>query len=182
MIRPPARVGDPVSAIDTPALVIDLDAFERNLDALAGFAAASGMRLRPHAKTHKSADVALAQIARGAVGQCCQKVSEAEVLVDGGVIDVLVSNEVVGEAKLARLAALATRASISVCADDIAQVAAYGAAARAADSNTYAIPDLLAGVFDAQDSTAAKKKAAAAAGTSASITIPGAGGGTVTAT
>ncbi len=145
MIRPPARVGDPVSAIDTPALVVDLDAFERNLDALAGFAAASGMRLRPHAKTHKSADVALAQIARGAVGQCCQKVSEAEVLVDGGVTDVLVSNEVVGGAKLTRLAALATRASISVCADDIAQVAAYGAAARAAGATLHVLVEIDAG-------------------------------------
>jgi 3-hydroxy-D-aspartate aldolase len=76
--------------------------------------------------------VALAQGARGAVGQCCQKVSEAQVLVDGGISDVLVSNEVVGEAKVRRLAELAARASISVCADDAAQVAAYAQAARAA--------------------------------------------------
>jgi 3-hydroxy-D-aspartate aldolase len=74
----PARPGDPVSAVDTPALVIDLDAFERNLDAMAAYAKATGMRLRPHAKTHKSPDVALAQASRGAVGQCCQKVSEAK--------------------------------------------------------------------------------------------------------
>jgi hypothetical protein len=130
--RSPAQPGDPVSAIDTPALVIDMDAFERNLDAMAAYAASSNMRLRPHAKTHKSPDVALAQGARGAVGQCCQKVSEAQVLVDGGISDVLVSNEVVGEAKVRRLAELAARASISVCADDAAQVAAYAQAARAA--------------------------------------------------
>jgi 3-hydroxy-D-aspartate aldolase len=145
MIRPPASIGDPVSAIDTPALVIDLEAFERNLDAMADFVATSGMRLRPHAKTHKSPDVALAQIARGAVGQCCQKLSEAEVLVDGGVNDVLVSNEVVGEAKLARLAALASRATISVCADDIAQVHAYGAAARAAGATLHVVVEIDAG-------------------------------------
>jgi 3-hydroxy-D-aspartate aldolase len=109
--RSPAQPGDPVSAIDTPALVIDMDAFERNLDAMAAYAASANMRLRPHAKTHKSPHVALAQASRGAVGQCCQKVSEAEVLVDGGISDVLVSNEVVGEAKVRRLAELATRAS-----------------------------------------------------------------------
>ena len=143
--RPPATVGDHVSAVDTPALVIDLDAFERNLDAMAAFAAASGMRLRPHAKTHKSPEVALAQMARGAAGQCCQKVSEAEMLVEGGVSDVLVSNEVVGEAKLARLAALANRATISVCADDIAQVNAYGEAARAAGATLHVLVEIDAG-------------------------------------
>jgi 3-hydroxy-D-aspartate aldolase len=141
----PARPGDPVSAVDTPALVIDLDAFERNLDAMAAYAKATGMRLRPHAKTHKSPDVALAQASRGAVGQCCQKVSEAEVLVDGGVTDVLVSNEVVGEAKVRRLAALATRASMSVCADDAAQVAAYAHAARAAGATLGVLVEIDAG-------------------------------------
>lgn len=127
---PPARVGDPAGAIDTPALVIDLDAFERNLDRMAAFAKETGMRIRPHAKTHKSPMVAWLQIERGAVGQCCQKVAEAEILVDAGISDVLVSNQVVGEAKVARLAALARRARIGVCADDPAQVDAYAAAAR----------------------------------------------------
>ena len=144
-VRPPARVGDHVSAVDTPALVIDLDAFERNLDAMASFARAAGVRLRPHAKTHKSVDVALAQGARGAVGQCCQKVSEAEVLIDGGVSDVLVSNEVVGEAKVGLLAELATRATVSVCADDVAQVKAYAAAARAAGSMLTVLVEIDAG-------------------------------------
>ncbi|MEE4237859.1 MAG: DSD1 family PLP-dependent enzyme [Anderseniella sp.] len=143
--RRPARPGIPVSAVDTPALVIDLDAFERNLDAMAAYAEAAGVRLRPHAKTHKSPDVALAQAARGAVGQCCQKVSEAEVLVHGGIKDVLVSNEIVGEAKLRRLADLATRARISVCADDIEQVEAYDAAARAAGAVINVLVEIDAG-------------------------------------
>lgn len=143
--RKPARLGAPVMSIDTPALVIDLDAFERNLDAMAAYAKAAGVRLRPHAKTHKSPDVALAQAARGAVGQCCQKVSEAEVLVYGGIGDVLVSNEVVGDAKLRRLADLATRARISVCADDAAQVKAYGAAARAAGAVINVLVEIDAG-------------------------------------
>lgn len=143
--RKPARVGAPVSSVDTPALVVDLDAFERNLDAMAAYAKAAGVRLRPHAKTHKSPDVALAQARRGAVGQCCQKVSEAEVLVHGGIGDVLVSNEVVGEAKLRRLADLATRARISVCADDAAQVKGYGAAARAAGATISVLVEIDAG-------------------------------------
>lgn len=127
---PPARVGDPAGAIDTPALVIDLDAFERNLDRMAAFAKETGVRIRPHAKTHKSPMIARLQMERGAVGQCCQKVGEAEILVDGGIVDVLVSNQVVGAAKVARLAALARRARIGVCADDPIQVDAYAAAAR----------------------------------------------------
>ena len=143
--QPPARPGDPVSAVDTPSLVIDLDAFERNLDAMAAYAKASGVRLRPHAKTHKSVDVALAQGSRGAVGQCCQKVSEAEVLVNGGIGDVLVSNEVVGESKVRRLAELAARATVSVCADDVDQVKAYAAAARRAGSALHVLVEIDAG-------------------------------------
>ena len=106
----PATIGMPLAQVDTPALVIDLDAFERNLQRMAGFAAKSGVRLRAHAKTHKSPVIAAKQVALGAVGVCCQKVSEAEVLVDGGIRDVLISNEVAGAAKLDRLAALARRA------------------------------------------------------------------------
>ena len=129
---PPARVGEPAVSIDTPALVIDLDAFERNLDRMAGFGRETGIRIRPHAKTHKSPIVARMQIERGAVGQCCQKVGEAEVLVAGGVTDVLVSNQIVGTAKCARLAALARRARIGVCADHPDQIDGYALAARAA--------------------------------------------------
>ncbi len=128
----PATRGIPVDQIDTPALVLDLDAFERNLKRMADFASERGMRLRPHAKMHKTPAVALAQLQLGAVGVCCQKVSEAEAMVDGGVGDVLVSNEVVGETKLARLAALARRARLGFCVDDATNVAAAGRAAIAA--------------------------------------------------
>jgi 3-hydroxy-D-aspartate aldolase len=128
-LEPPATVGMPFADIDTPALVIDLDAFERNLSRMTDFARRSGVRIRPHAKTHKSPVIALKQIALGAVGVCCQKVSEAQVLVDGGVPDVLVSNEVAGRPKLARLATLARRAKIGVCTDDAGNVAELEAAA-----------------------------------------------------
>ena len=98
---PPATVGMPLAAVDTPALLIDLDAFEANLKRMANFVRGAGVRLRPHSKTHKSPDVAVRQVALGAVGVCCQKVSEAEAMVAGGVSDVLVANEVAGAAKLA---------------------------------------------------------------------------------
>lgn len=121
-MRPPADLGMPVDQIDTPALLIDLDAFERNLKRMADAAAAAGVRLRPHAKTHKSPTIALKQVALGAVGVCCQKVSEAEILVAGGIADVLVSNQIVGMPKLRRLAALARQARISTCVDDVVHV------------------------------------------------------------
>lgn len=127
--RPPAAVGMAIEEVDTPALLIDLDALEYNLTRMAGAAAAAGVRLRPHAKTHKCPEIALRQIALGAVGICCQKVSEAEAMVGGGVRDVLVSNEIVDPHKLSRLAGLAARATVNVCADDAGAVDALNAAA-----------------------------------------------------
>ena len=118
-LTPPAQPGQSFAEIDTPALILDLDAFERNLVTMAAFAEASGVRLRPHAKTHKSPEIALRQIAHGAVGQCCQKVGEAEILVAGGVSDVLVTNEIVGATKLDRLARLAREARIGLCVDHV---------------------------------------------------------------
>ena len=122
MTRPPARIGDPLDAVDTPALIVDLDAFEYNLRKLPETLIGKPVRIRPHAKTHKSPIIALKQIALGAVGVCCQKVSEAEALVYGGVLDVLVSNQIVGAQKLERLAALAKLANIGVCVDDAQNV------------------------------------------------------------
>jgi D-serine deaminase-like pyridoxal phosphate-dependent protein len=98
-------VGQAVAAIDTPALVLDLDAMERNLHRMADFCRARGLRLRPHAKMHKCAELARLQMAHGAVGVCVQKIGEALALAAQGVRDIYVSNEVVDAAKLARLAA-----------------------------------------------------------------------------
>ena len=131
MLQPlPAEPGMPIDEVDTPALLIDLDAFEHNLDAMASMAAAAGVKVRPHAKTHKSPVIAKLQMARGAVGQCVQKVAEAEVLAWGGVSDILVSNEIVSPRKLARLAALARIANVAVCADNAEAVRAIEGAAR----------------------------------------------------
>ncbi len=132
MQQQPAQPGMPVDEIDTPALVIDLEAFEFNLDTMARLVAAAGIKLRPHAKTHKSPVVAHLQMARGAVGQCVQKVAEAEMMAWGGVPDILVSNEVVSPRKLARLAALTRIAKVAVCADHVHGVEAIEAAARSA--------------------------------------------------
>ncbi len=126
---PPAQPGMREDEIDTPALVIDLDAFEYNLDHMAALLAPTGVKLRAHAKTHKSPVIAKLQMARGAIGQCVQKVAEAEILAWGGINDILVSNEVVGAAKLARLCALARIAKVALCVDDAEQVAAIEAAA-----------------------------------------------------
>lgn len=126
-----AQVGDPVSRIDTPSLVLDLDAFERNLRRMADALRGSGMRLRPHAKSHKCPEIAKRQIALGAVGVCCQKVSEAAVFVQAGIADVLVTNQVMGEAKLMHLAALARQARLGVLVDDPRQVQALADVMRA---------------------------------------------------
>lgn len=100
-------LGRPAADIDTPALVIDLDAMERNLAAMASFAVKHGVKLRPHAKMHKSATLAKLQMAHGAVGVCVQKTSEAEALAVLGVNNIYISNEVVSPFKLKRVVALA---------------------------------------------------------------------------
>ena len=129
---PPASPGMALADVDTPALIVDLDAFERNLQRMADAVSKAGVRLRPHAKTHKSPIVGRKQMALGAVGLCCQKVSEAEVMIQGGIPDVLVSNEVVGARKLDRLAALAHQARVMVAVDNEAAVEGLALAARKA--------------------------------------------------
>ena len=134
MQRSLARLGDPVATVESPALVIDLDAMERNLAAMAAFARSHGVRLRPHAKMHKSAAIAKAQIAAGAVGVCVQKVSEAEVLADAGITDIYISNEAIDAAKLTRVAALAGRIKLAIAVDSILGVDRLAEACKAAGS------------------------------------------------
>ncbi len=130
-MRPAASIGQPLAQVDTPALILELDAFERNLRTLADLVRGR-VRVRAHAKTSKSAEVSKRQMALGAVGVCCQKVAEAEAMVEGGIADVLVSNEVVGTGKIVRLAQLARNARIGVCVDDAGNVKELDAAAKAA--------------------------------------------------
>ena len=118
--------------VQTPCLIVDLAALEANLDAMADFARAAGLALRPHGKMHKCAEVARQQVLRGAAGICCQKVSEAEAFIRAGVADVLISNEIRDPVKIARLAGLARVTRVAVCVDDPANVPELSAAAQAA--------------------------------------------------
>jgi 3-hydroxy-D-aspartate aldolase len=128
----PAVPGMSEQEIQTPCLVLDLDALERNIRKMGDYAREHGMRHRVHGKMHKSVDVALLQEKLGgAVGVCCQKVSEAEVFARGGVRDVLVSNQVRDPVKIDRLARLPKLgARTIVCVDDVANVADLSAAAQ----------------------------------------------------
>lgn len=135
--EPPAHLkallGTSSAAIDTPALVADLDAMERNLKRMTDFARAHGVRLRPHAKMHKSAQLALRQMQAGACGVCVQKTSEAEALAAGGVHDIYISNEVIAPAKLARVALLARELKerggrLAIAVDSLQGITALAAA------------------------------------------------------
>src|SRR5260221_3266109 len=111
----PLRSPEPGTAlerVDTPALILDLDALERNLDRMAAFSKQTGKRVRPHAKTHKSPLIGKMQLDRGAIGLCCAKLGEAEVLADAGLGPLLVTTEIAGEPKVSRLVALRSRANV----------------------------------------------------------------------
>ena len=142
----PARIGDAVAEVETPALLLDLDVAEANIGRLEQITAGTEARPRPHAKSHKCPNLARLQVAHGAVGVCCQKVGEAAALVDGGIGDVLVANQVVDAAKIGRLAALARRARIAVCVDQAANVADLSAAAAAAGSELAVLVEIEVGM------------------------------------
>ena len=127
----PAKPGMSEDDIQTPCLVLDLDALERNIKKMGDYAAAHGMRHRVHGKMHKSVDVAkLQETLGGACGVCCQKVSEAEVFARGGIRDVLVSNQVRHPAKIDRLARIPKYGARAICCvDDVTNVADLSEAA-----------------------------------------------------
>jgi D-serine deaminase-like pyridoxal phosphate-dependent protein len=129
VVAPPAaRVGDDISVVDTPSLILELDAFEENLRTMQVLAERHGVALRPHAKAHRCPEIALRQVALGAQGICCQKLTEAAVFANAGLRDIHISNEVVGPAKLALLGQLAAQARVSVCVDNAAALEALSAA------------------------------------------------------
>ena len=128
----PAKPGMDEADIQTPCLVLDLDALERNIKKMGDYAKAHGMRHRVHGKMHKSVDVAkLQETLGGSIGVCCQKVSEAEVFARGGIKDILVSNQVRDPLKIDRLARMPKYGCRTiVCVDDIDNVAELSAAAE----------------------------------------------------
>ncbi|MFT3725662.1 MAG: DSD1 family PLP-dependent enzyme [Hyphomonadaceae bacterium] len=134
-------------AFNTPVLVIDLDALERNIATMAKFAKERGIALRPHAKTHKSADIANKQIAAGAVGVCCAKLGEAEAMADGGVGAILITSPVVSAPAIGRLMRLNARIpDLRVTVDNLDNVSALAAAAKAAGKTLQVLIDIDPGI------------------------------------
>jgi len=134
-------------SLNTPVLVIDRDTLQRNIDAMAAFARENGMALRPHAKTHKSADIAKLQLAAGAVGVCCAKLGEAEALAEGGVQNILITSPVVTPQAIARLIALNGKISqLRVVADNPDNVDAIAAATKAAGQALDVVVDIDPGI------------------------------------
>ena len=118
----PAQAGDLLKDIDTPALILDLDKYEENISRVMALVAGTKVRVRPHAKTHKCGEIARRQVEAGAIGVCCQKLGEAEAMLSAKVNDVLITNEIVGESKMRRLARVALAyapARLGVCVDNV---------------------------------------------------------------
>ena len=135
------------SALNTPALVLDRDALDRNISAMAAFARRGGLALRPHAKTHKCVEIARLQLEAGAVGLCCAKLGEAEVLGEGGINSILVTSPVVTPQAIERLIALHERiADVSVVADNPDNVAALASFASASQRPLQVLVDIDPGI------------------------------------
>src|SRR5512140_757499 len=116
--------------LNTPVLIIDREVLDRNIARMAEYARAHQVALRPHAKTHKSVEIARRQVAAGAIGICCAKLGEAEALADGGISNILLTSPVVSEPGIRRLVELNRRsAGLIVVVDDPANAAALAAAA-----------------------------------------------------
>lgn len=161
-------VGQPGSRgrLHTPALVLDLDALEANLATMAAWTDASGLALRPHAKSHKSPDIARRQLAAGAVGVCCASLREAEVMAAAGIPGLLITTALAPD-KATRVAALAAGgADLAVTVDHAELLAAYDAAAEAAGTRLNVVVDLdvglgRTGTTSADDAVALAHQAAA---------------------
>lgn len=126
-----SKIGTPKADLDTPALCLDIEAVEANIQRMADYFRDSPVRLRPHAKTHKCPTLARMQIVAGAIGITCAKLGEAEVMAAAGIKDILIANQVIGAGKITRLVNLAGYTEVMVAVDDATNVAELDAAARA---------------------------------------------------
>lgn len=135
-------IGMPRDEIDTPALLVDLDALEHNIEKLATHFRQAGKQLRPHTKSHKTPAIAHKQLKAGAIGITCAKLGEAEVMADAGIQDILIANEVVGARKIHRLVELAKRCDIMIAIDHPANLATISAATSAAGVSPRAIVEV----------------------------------------
>jgi D-serine deaminase-like pyridoxal phosphate-dependent protein len=122
--------GPTLAELDTPALLVDLDALEANLAEMAAVAGRAGVKLRPHTKTHKSPEIARMQVEAGAAGITCAKLGEAEVMADAGLDDLLIAYPLVGEGKLRRLQELMERARVRVSLDSVEVAEGLGRVGR----------------------------------------------------
>ncbi|HEV2330678.1 MAG TPA: DSD1 family PLP-dependent enzyme [Verrucomicrobiae bacterium] len=126
------RISNPLATVDTPALLLDLDALRDNINKMASFFANRRCRLRPHFKSHKCTHIARMQMDAGAVGMTCAKLGEADVLAEAGIRDILIANEIVGSLKIGRLVALCARADPMVAVDSAENIRMLSAHAAAA--------------------------------------------------
>ena len=138
--------GTPIDELDTPCIVVDLEIAEANIAKLQAAANEMGVDVRPHFKTHKSPYWARKQIAAGAIGICAAKVGEAEVMVEAGVPDVMITNQVIGALKIARLVALARAANMIVAVDDASNVVELSEASAAAGAELGVIVEVNVGM------------------------------------
>lgn len=138
--------GTPVEELDTPCIVVDLDAAESNIAKLQAAANEMGVDVRPHSKTNKSPYWVRKQLAAGAIGVCCAKVGEAEVMVEAGVPEVMITNQVIGKRKIARLIALARSASMIVAVEDSGNVDDLSEASSAAGTELGVIVEINVGM------------------------------------
>lgn len=128
----PASILSPSAGVDTPALLLDGDALEANLQRMAAFFADRHCKLRPHFKSHKCTTIARMQMKAGAVGITCAKLGEAEVVADAGIRNILIANQIVGPLKIQRLVDLCRRADPMVAVDSSDNIKALAAGAQAA--------------------------------------------------
>ncbi|MDD6816557.1 MAG: alanine racemase [Firmicutes bacterium] len=131
-----------VKNLETPALVIDRQEMEENLQRMNGLLEGTGLKLRPHYKTHKSPVIARLQLEHGACGITCSKLSEAEDLANAGIEDILIANQVVQPSKISRLAHLAGRCCLTVCVDQEENIRALSAAAVLAGTQIHCYVEL----------------------------------------
>src|SRR5215470_15866062 len=110
MTKSGSLIGQRKTAVDTPALLVDLDIMEANIDRVARTCRQSGVNWRPHSKGSKTLEIVRKQLDAGAIGITCAKLGEAEVMAAGGVRNILIANQIVGATKIARLLALLDRA------------------------------------------------------------------------
>ena len=141
-VDPHAYVGQPVSALPTPCLLLDLPGLEANINTMSTRMAAQNVAWRPHCKAIRSPELALMFVEAGAVGVTCAKVSQAAALVAGGVRDVLLANQIVGAAKIAQLVEMAKAATVCVAVDDAANLRELSAAAVSAGAQLAVVVDL----------------------------------------